>query len=465
MPTIAELIRALPGEQDEATAFEGRVKPLMETSTRPVPVGRVRRMGILGTLQAKIAAAYLFYWIRGWFSTADARERMRAETHWRTALRLLDSMGYLRGAVMKVGQTLASFPDIVPHEFVETLDQLYYAAPPMHWSLLREAVHNELGEDAEHLFGSFEKTAFAAASLGQVHRAQLRSGEPLAVKIQYPGIARAIAEDFQNFHLFLLTGRLHKEWDYIKSQMEDLRRRLEAETDYQQEAAMLAKAHALFRPEDGVVVPRVYPQLSTSRVLTMDRVEGVHLDDFLKSNPSQEQRNEAARKILRAYFRLLAAGRVVYADFHPGNFLFLKDGRVGIIDFGFMIPFDDELWALSRRMERALSSGRPEELAAGVKEWSWITDDPSDAERLQLSLEFVDWAWGCRYCGGEFDFGNEADFRRGLDLWMELVRKRYCRGRSPSPALARQQLGYRSLFYRLKAKIDVRPIAQEELLL
>src|SRR5213076_1017527 len=123
--------------------------------------------------------------------------------------------------------------DIVPREFVETLDQLHFDAPPMHWSLLREMVHNELGDDPETLFASFEKRAFAAASLGQVHRARLKTGEEAAVKIQYPGIARTIREDFRNLFLFLLPGRLGKDWENTKDQCNDLCMRLERETDYE----------------------------------------------------------------------------------------------------------------------------------------------------------------------------------------------------------------------------------------
>ena len=190
------------------------------------------------------------------------------------AVRLLDSMSYLRGAVMKVGQTLANFPDIVPREFIETLDRLYYEAPPMHWSLQREMASNELGDDPEAVFASFEKRAFAAASLGQVHRARLKTGEEVAVKIQYPGIARTIREDFRNFFLYLLPGRLGKDWENIKDQFDELRMRLERETDYEAEAAVLAKVRPLFREDDGIVVPRVYPQHSTFRVLTMERLDG-----------------------------------------------------------------------------------------------------------------------------------------------------------------------------------------------
>ncbi|HEY6564556.1 MAG TPA: AarF/UbiB family protein, partial [Pirellulaceae bacterium] len=213
MPSIAELISALPETVEGPESHDqGPWPALMEAwSLRPVPAGRFRRLSMLGTLQAKIGAAYLFHWLRGWFKDADENKRLLAETHWRTALRVLDSMSYLRGATMKVGQTLASFPDIVPREFVETLERLHFEAPPMHWSLLRELVHNELGDDPEHLFASFEQRALAAASLGQVHRARLQTGEEVAIKIQYPGIARTIREDIRNLLTFMLPARLSRD--------------------------------------------------------------------------------------------------------------------------------------------------------------------------------------------------------------------------------------------------------------
>src|SRR2546423_12993141 len=228
MASVAELLAALPEAAEESAIEKGHTLPvLLETwSQRPVPVGRFRRLGMLGTLPAKIAAAYLFYWLRGWFKDADENQRLLAETHWRTALRLLDSMSYLRGAAMKVGQTLANFPDIAPTQFVDTLAQLHFNAPTMHWSLLKEMVFNELGDDPENLFASFDKRAFAAASLGQVHRATLKSGEEVAVKIQYPGIARTIRDDFRNLFLLLLPARLTRDWESTKEQCDDLRLRL-----------------------------------------------------------------------------------------------------------------------------------------------------------------------------------------------------------------------------------------------
>ena len=465
MPTsLAELIAALPQEVDEReTEIAKAPGPMSRMSLRPIPIGRFRRFTLLSTLQAKIAAAYLFHWLRGWFKSAGENQRLLAETHWRTALRLLDSMTYLRGAVMKTGQMLANFPDIAPREFVETLEKLHFDAPPMHWSLLRELVHNELGDDPQNVFAEFDQRAFAAASLGQVHKARLKTGEDAAIKIQYPGIARTIREDFRNLLPFLLPARLSKDWENTKDQFDDLRLRLERETDYELEAANLQKARALFHEDDGIVIPRVYPHFSTARVLTMERLEGVHIDGFLARNPSQEDRNEFARKILRAWYRMMYAGRLFYADFHPGNFLFLDDGRLGVIDFGYVPYLDDDIWGLMQKMDRPLTTGRRDERIAAMKEWSWIGDDPAEEERLRLSDEYADWSWRPRYSGGEFDFGDEADFRRGFDLFLEMVRKRYSRSRPITPTIARQMFGWRSMLYRLKAKVDLAPIAEEEI--
>jgi predicted unusual protein kinase regulating ubiquinone biosynthesis (AarF/ABC1/UbiB family) len=458
--SIAELLAALPEPQVESADYRDLL-PLEAWSKRPVPVGRFRRLRLLGSLPAKIAAAYVFCWLRGWFADAQERARLSAETHWRTAVSLLDSMSYLRGAVIKAGQTLANFPDVAPRELVETLDCLHYDAPPMHWSLLCEFVANELGDDADRLFASLDKRPFAAASLGQVHRAQLKTGEDVAVKIQYPGIARAIRDDLRNLAVLMLPGRLSRDWNNIKAQFDDLRDRLEQETDYEHEAGLIEEVRRLFREHDGIAIPRVFRQFSTARVLTMDRLEGIQLDQFMARNPSQIERNEFACKILRAWYRMLYAGRLLYADFHPGNFLHLNDGRLGVVDFGFVMRLNDEEWELFRLIDRPLTTGRREDRIAAIKEWSSIADD--DAEFLRLGEQFADWCWRSRYYGRAFDFSDEVDFRTGVELFGQMVKKRYTRGRACTPVVTRCQFGLRSTLYRLKARIDVAKIAEEEI--
>lgn len=115
------------------------------------------------------------------------------------------------------------------------------------------------------------------------------------------------------------------------------------------------------------------------------------------------------------------------------------------------------------RLDKGMTTGRTEDIIAGIKEWSFITDETADAERLRVSVAFSDWLWRCRYCGGEFDFGDEAEFRRGVNLTGEMVRKRFTRAHPTTPAISRQNFGLRALLYRLKAKINVQPIVEEEL--
>lgn len=458
--TVSELVAALPEPAEEEASSSAVPEQLSRWAQKPIPVGRFQRLTALGTLQAKITAAYLFHWLRGWFHNAAQNQKLLAETHWRTAIRLLDSMSYLRGAVMKAGQTLANFPDIAPREFVDTLERLHCDAPPMHWSLLREMVHNELGDDPENVFARFDKQAFAAASLGQVHRARLHSGEEVAVKIQYPGIARAISSDFRNLFLFLLPARLTSDWENMKAQFEDLRFRLEQETNYDKEAANLQKARSLFRDEDGIVVPEVHPRHSTCRILTMERLEGLHLREFLARNPSQQECNDVATKIIRAWYRLCYAGRMFYVDMHPGNYLVCNDGRLGLIDFGLVLPLEGEEWELFRLMDRPMTTGNREERLDILKQWNSIKEDETD--RLELMDQYAEWTWKCRIQRGEFDFSDEADFRLGIKLFQEMVRRRYSRSRANTPSIARCQFSVRSVLYQLKAKVDISAIAEEE---
>jgi aarF domain-containing kinase len=157
------------------------------------------------------------------------------------------------------------------------------------------------------------------------------------------------------------------------------------------------------------------------------------------------------------------AGRLIYADVHPGNFLLLDDGRLGLIDFGFMTKLDDPaMWELCRKIDRAQTTGRRDDRIAALKEWHYIGDAPEDQDRLRLADATADWGWRPRYCGGEFDFDDEGEFRRGIDLMFEHMRKRYTRARSCMPSVSRANIGFRALLYQLKAKIDVAAIAEEE---
>jgi hypothetical protein len=456
----------VPPDADALTAalgLAGRAAPAGAAGRgdRPVPLGRLRRGWILGSLQARLAAGYLASWLRGGFAGEDEQTRLRNEAHLRAALQLLGGMTYLRGAVMKVGQALANYPGLAPEEFVETLGALHFEAPPMHFSLLREMVRRELGADPEDLFAEFETRAFAAASLGQVHRARLSDGTPVAVKIQYPGIDRAIREDFRNLSTLALPMRLSARFDNLLRQFEDVRAMLDIELDYEAEADFTEQARAVMTPETDVVVPRVHRRWSGARVLTTDLLDGLHLDAFLATRPGQAARDRHGRQILHSAMRTFYR-RLCYADPHPGNYLFLADGRLGLIDFGSCRAFDDEDWDLCERMAEGFHLGG-EALEDGLRIGTCRErGEALPAEHDRLLRAMVDWLWEPMRHEGPFDFGGEY-FPRGMALVERIVGRRYTRSAPVNTWINRNFLGVRAMLHRLGARVDMASLGRAEM--
>jgi predicted unusual protein kinase regulating ubiquinone biosynthesis (AarF/ABC1/UbiB family) len=469
-PKIAELIDALPVESAEPAEPAANLQNLLhQLSTRRVPVGRLNRLWVLGTLQAKIAAAYLAWWLRSGYASADKRQRTLNETHLKAALELLGGMTYLRGAIMKLGQIVATHPNVAPEQFADVLGRLHFEAPPMHFSLLREFVRNTLGADPEDTFDGFETRAFAAASLGQVHRAFLKgTGQRVAVKIQYPNIGRAIREDFRNMLAFLIPMRLSGDWANIKAQFEDVRHKLDSETDYEQEAENLRFARAAFTEDEGIIVPRVFPEVSTRRVLTMEYVGGLHLDQFLATNPPQEQRDHFGHKISVAVVRLCHAKHFVYADVQPGNFLFMPNGRLGFIDFGCCHYETKEDTAFKAEMEhRYLDSSAEarsrDALRETLAQGSNLTpEQAADEDRMKLLTQFTDWAWEPILHEGPFDFGNLDYFRRGAAMYGDAIRRRYTRSRPANTWMIKSIFGLRAMLAHLEARVDLGAVFRTE---
>jgi predicted unusual protein kinase regulating ubiquinone biosynthesis (AarF/ABC1/UbiB family) len=464
-PKVAELLAALPHlEIDEESAGRDPLQEaLADLPRRPIPEGALRRLWALGGLQAQIALAYLAYWARSWVLGSERRERELAGAHLRAALKMLRTMGYLRGAVMKLGQALANFPDLIPDQFVETLERLHFEAPPMHFALLREQVRNEIGQEPEEAFATFNPRAIAAASLGQVHRAVMKAGRDAAVKVQYPAIGRSIRSDFRNLSALLLPLRLGRGWEPMKAQLEELRRVIERETDYQMEAECQRRACSLFYEDDSIVVPHVHDELSTRRVLTMDYLDGVHTPSFLAGEPSQELRDHFGGLIFQAGCRLHYAGRLLYADPHPGNYLFQADGRLGLLDFGCVRPYSDREWECCRLCDLAIRGGDDDVVRALRSSLGLAEGEKIDAELLAKNLEYGRWMWRPYWHEGPFDFGDPAYLREGMDRFAAVGRARITSPWLPMNAfIARWNFGTVAMLYRLRARVDVRPIYLRE---
>ena len=429
---------------------------------RATPTGLLKRLWAFGGLQAQIFRAYLAYGVRSRFVDVDERDRLMAEAHLRTALKMVVSMSYLRGAAMKLGQAMTNLPDILPDEIVSTLERLHFEAPPMHFALLREHVRNELGSDPEELFAEFDSTAFAAASIGQVHRARLLTGEAVAVKIQYPGIGRAIRADFRSLSALLVPLHLSKGWNRIKGQLEDVRKVVEMETDYEREAENLRRGRSLFTEDDPIVVPRVFPELSTKRVLTMQFLEGQHLPEFLSRRRSQEERDHFGRLAYLATSRLHYGGKLLYADPSPGNFLFMPDGRLGFIDFGCVRPYNDAEWRSCQLADECIQEG-PNTPIRSIREFAALAPgEDAPAEHIELLKSWCRWSWRPDWHSGPFDFGDAQYLREGVEIMTRFYGERFSLGVPMAVFTTRWYFQMVGMLYRLGARVDVGEIYRTE---
>lgn len=455
------LMQLLPGDEDAAA--RERLAKLVETacSNRP-PTSSLSRLWILGSLQAKVAGAYIAWWLRSRWADEDEKERTKNETHLKAALELLGTMGYLRGAVMKLGQML-TLPEMMPEQFVRVLSSLSFEAPPMHYAMVREVFFDEFGREPEEMFASFEKKAFAAASLGQVHRARLHSGEQVAVKIQYPGIARTIQSDLRNLRLLLQPMRMGEDWPNLLDKLAEVERVLLAETDYQKEAEVAQAVGSHFGPGDGIVVPRVYAECSSSRVLTTEYLQGVHIDEFLASDPSQEERDRFTHLITVATSRLFYRIHCLLADPNPGNYIFMPDGRLGLVDFGCTRWYTDEEWRMQCEAEAAFSQQEEKAIERVILDASlYESVQEMGAERVELVAAVINWHFEPWVSEGLFDFGDREFFQRGMDALRAATKKGYLRGMPLHVWTTRFVLGARAVVYRLKGRCHFKEIYRQE---
>jgi predicted unusual protein kinase regulating ubiquinone biosynthesis (AarF/ABC1/UbiB family) len=298
-------------------------------NARRKPLGRAARLAQLG---AGIAGSYLGYQFqRPFLDDQQNSERWRALRR-KSAKQIREGLQDLRGPLMKVGQALSMQTHIFDADVVEELAGLQMQAPPMHTTLMRAQFKSALGKYPEEAFHSFEPEPFAAASLGQVHWAVTKRGEEVAVKIQYPAIRQAIESDFKMLRTAGFAARLtgHLQASVVR----EAERGMLEETDYLHEACNLQFFEEHLAPLTFMRVPKVHPEFSCEQVLTMSRVRGLRLQEFLKTNPSQEVRDKIGVGLTHLFFFQLFRMQALHADPHPGNYLFNPDGSIGLVDFG-----------------------------------------------------------------------------------------------------------------------------------
>src|SRR5690348_10429893 len=289
-----------------------------------IPTSRVSRTARVSGLAAGQAARHLGTRAANLTRSEDGRRHALERRHIEAAEQIVTALGTMKGAAMKLGQVM-SFLDVglVPEEhreeFQRKLGALRDAAPKVRFADMRKVVEAELGEPLRETFAAFDETPVAAASIGQVYRAELHDGREVAVKVQYPGVAQAVRADMQNLGMILrLMKRIAPGLD-VKATADEIRGRIGEELDYELEAHNQRSLARIFRDHPFIHVPDVVTSLSRERVLVSEFVRGIGFDSLKEAD--QELRDRVGEIVFRFFFGCMYRHRQFSGDPHPGNFL------------------------------------------------------------------------------------------------------------------------------------------------
>ena len=427
-----------------------------------VPAGRLERLARFGLLAGELAASGLAHGARR-LAGAEAGNALDAVLSAANARKLARRLARLRGAAMKLGQLFSlEGPDILPAEFAEALAVLRADADSMPPSQVRRVLGREHGKGWEARFAQFDFEPIAAASIGQVHRARAADGRELALKIQYPGVARSIESDVDNVAALLRLGRLLPVELDVSGLIAEAKRQLRQEADYLQEAAHLRRYRALVADEPRLVVPRVHEDLTTRRVLAMDYTPGDPIENLAARGVPQERRDAAGRLLERLVFRELFEFRFMQTDPNFANYL-LEPGsdRIVLLDFGSAREFAPEFSERYKRICRAVIAGDREAVRAGAVEIGYVGADERE-DRVRGVVDLILLVCEPFRQRGVYDFGRSRLAGRARDAGLDLMfRRGFLHAPPPETVfLHRKLVGSFLLCARIHARVDAHALIE-----
>ncbi len=387
-----------------------------------IPSGKLKRSGLAAMTAARVGARQLSHVAKRPFLSAENRDQHEQETDAANAKVIFNALTQLRGTALKIAQMLSMETDMLPERYRHELAKSYYQVPPLNRALIRKVVRQELGHAPDQVFASFDTQAFAAASLGQVHNACAKDGLKLAIKVQYPGIDATIKSDIQMVRQLIKHMQGYESAGHALSEIET---RMQEETDYQLEADNIRWFDQHLKMGQ-VIIPAVYDQWSSKHLLSMEKLEGKHLQEWLATNPPQQQRNQAAQTIYDIYIRSVFELNRFHADPNPGNYLFCEDGKLGLIDFGCVKTLTARFAVNLSTLYQAVVVADTDTLLDTYRELGMLKSDSGDgfsnAYFDTILSPFFDWVsrpFKCEY----FDFAANAGYAAESLKLLENIRK------------------------------------------
>ncbi|UCE31548.1 MAG: AarF/ABC1/UbiB kinase family protein [Burkholderiales bacterium] len=378
------------------------------------------------------------------------------------ARRLADRLARLRGGAMKLGQMLSlQGEDLLPPEFAQALGMLRAQAAPMPLKQLRGVLGREYGKGWRQRFEHFDEEPIAAASIGQVHRARTVDGRELALKIQYPGVARSIRSDVANLAALLRLLDLFPRGTDIDALAAEAAQQLAREADYLAEAEFLERYAKLVADEPLLQMPRVHRDATTARILAMDYMPGEPLETLGDPGVPQATRDAVGTVLERLLFRELFEFRTMQTDPNFANYLWRSDtGRVVLLDFGATVDFPEDFADGYARITRAIIDGDLEAVTRHAVAIGYaLADDPP--EQVRAAVDLIMTVCEPLRAIGPYDFAASDLPSRSRDLGFELgFRQRLLRTPPPKTMFLHRKLaGSFLLLARIGARVDARAIA------
>jgi predicted unusual protein kinase regulating ubiquinone biosynthesis (AarF/ABC1/UbiB family) len=430
-----------------------------QTNRSRVPTGRAERLARIGMLTTEFALSGVAEGVKRVFGSGASEASVFLNPH--AAKRLAKRLSRMRGAAMKIGQMLSLLDEeMLPKEFAEALAILRDSADAMPESQVRSSLVKEYGADWWKRFESFDFDPIAAASIGQVHTAISKDGREMALKIQYPGVADSIDSDVSNMATALKTAGVLPIGLDIDNLVELAKTQLEREADYLAEAAYLLRYREVIGDDPRYRVPELVPEYTTARILAMERLFGVPLEDLAGVDYSQSQRDEMGTRLFELLLREMFEFRLMQTDPNFSNYLLLADSsQLGLLDFGSTSEVSPLLSTQYLELFQALGENRRERVVAAIEAIGFVMRE----DELQLKDRMADmftiiFEPLCR--PGPFDFHSAKITSRAQQIGLELAFKhRYLRLPPAEAMLLHRKLdGTLLLCTRIRARVDVHGI-------
>jgi predicted unusual protein kinase regulating ubiquinone biosynthesis (AarF/ABC1/UbiB family) len=423
-----------------------------------IPVTKVQRASKFITTGAKIGTNYLKHYGKKLMNPDSGSEQLHKDN----ANDIFNSLSELKGGALKVAQMLSMDKNLLPTAYQQKFSMAQYSAPPLSFPLVAKTFQQYFGKGPEQLFDSFTRKAVNAASMGQVHQAIL-GGKKLAVKIQYPGVGDSVKSDLAMVKpIALAMFKLNpKEYDEFIVEVES---RMLEETDYQLELSRSIDLSEKSKHLKNIVFPEYYPEFSSSKILTMDWLEGKPLGEILTTKVPQEMSNKLGQAMWDFYHFQMHTLRAVHADPHPGNFIITSDYKLGIIDFGCVKEIADRFYEVYFQLMDPEVMDDPKKRNSIFKQLNFIHSTDTAAEKEFFTTIFTKLVelLGRPFRSEVFDFADKVYFEElyafgeKLSTMKELRDSKKARGVRDAVYINRTYFGLYNILHDLKSTIHTK---------